>query len=129
MAGEQAYVFQLRKRDQPGTQSVINVMIIVGNLISQVAKLRLKRGLRAVDKTLAQHAKQTRLLDRTVLDDTLAGFKAQVKPVKRRVTLFELIDDTQALQVVFEAAVIAHAFVKRILPGVTERRMAQIVRQ
>ena len=51
------------------------------------------------------------------------------KPGKRRVTLFELIDDAQRLQIVLEAAVRPHACVQRVLPGMTERRVAQIVRE
>lgn len=43
--------------------------------------------------------------------------------------LLELVDDSQALQVVLEAAVLAHACIQRVLPGMAERRMAEIVRE
>ena len=46
-----------------------------------------------------------------------------------RIALLELIDHAQGLQVVLEAAVIAHAVVERILAGVAEGRVAEIVRQ
>ena len=49
--------------------------------------------------------------------------------VERRVALFKLVDDAQALQIVLETAVGAHAIVERILAGVAERRMPQVVRQ
>ena len=51
------------------------------------------------------------------------------RPGKRRVALFELVDDAQRLQVVLEAAVLAHAVVQRILAGVAERRVAEVVRK
>ena len=43
--------------------------------------------------------------------------------------LFEVIDYAQALQVMFKAAEGLHAGVERILPGVAEGRVAQIMRQ
>ena len=51
------------------------------------------------------------------------------EPGKRGVALFELVDDAQRLQIVLEAAVRAHAFVERVLAGVPERRVAEIVRE
>ena len=58
-----------------------------------------------------------------------AGFKAQIQTIKLRVTFFQRIHDAQALQVVLKAAIRCHAFVQRILPGVAERCVAQVVRQ
>ena len=51
------------------------------------------------------------------------------RPAKLGVALFELIDDAQRLQVVLEAAVLAHARVQRILAGVPKGRVPEIVRQ
>ena len=51
------------------------------------------------------------------------------RPGKRGVALFELVDDAQRLQVVLEAAVRLHAVVQRVLAGVTERRVAEVVRE
>ncbi len=64
-----------------------------------------------------------------MLEDAFARFKAEIQAVERAVVFFELVDDGEALQVVLEAAVIAHAFVQRILPGMAEWRMAEIVRE
>ena len=58
-----------------------------------------------------------------------AGFKAQIQTVKLRVALFQTVHHAQALQVVLETAVSGHAFVQRVLPGVTKRCVAQVVRQ
>ena len=51
------------------------------------------------------------------------------RPGKIGVLGLELVDDAQRLQVVLEAAVVAHAFVERVLAGMAERRVAEIVRQ
>ena len=81
------------------------------------------------EKALAQRAELPRVFARAVFENALARFEAEIQAVERAVVLFEFIDDREALQVVLEAAVIAHAFVQRILSGMAERRMAEIVRQ
>ena len=53
--------------------------------------------------------------------------KVRFRPSKRGVALLEQIDDAQDLQVVLEAAVGLHAGVQRILAGMAERRMAEVV--
>ena len=66
---------------------------------------------------------------RAVLEDALARLEAEVQPVEVGVALLQRVDHAQALQVVLEAAVLAHAVVQRVLPGMAERRVAQVVRQ
>ena len=53
----------------------------------------------------------------------------EVEAVEGAVALLELVDHAQRLQVVLEAAVLLHALVQRVLPGVPERRVAEVVRQ
>ena len=53
----------------------------------------------------------------------------RLRPAKARVALLELIDDAQRLQVVLEAAEVAHALVERVLARVAERRVAEVVRE
>ncbi len=53
----------------------------------------------------------------------------EVEAVEGAVALLELVDHAQRLQVVLEAAVRLHALVQRVLPGVPERRVAEVVRQ
>ena len=64
-----------------------------------------------------------------MLEDAFAGLEGEVQPVERGVALLELVDHAQGLQVVLEAAVLAHAFVERILAGVAEGRVAEVVRE
>src|SRR6516165_2017100 len=62
-----------------------------------------------------------------MLENALAAFEGEVQPAKRRITLLQLIHYPQRLQVVLEPAVVAHALVQRVLPGMAEGGVAQIV--
>ena len=64
-----------------------------------------------------------------MLEDPLAGLEAEVEAIEARVALLQLVDHPQALQVVLETAVGAHALVERILAGMAERRVTQVMRQ
>ena len=64
-----------------------------------------------------------------MLQDAFAHFERQVEARELGVALLELVDDAQRLQVVLEAAVVAHALVERVLARVAERRVAEIVRE
>ena len=75
-----------------------------------------------------------------MLEDALPGLEGQVQAIKCRVALFQRIDHPQALQVVLEAPVHLvgqwlirargfHRRVERILAGMAEGRVAQIVGQ
>jgi hypothetical protein len=62
-----------------------------------------------------------------VLEDALPGLVHEVEAVEVGVALFEQIDGAQGLQVVLEAAEVLHAGVERLLAGVAEGRVPQIV--
>ncbi len=131
---KQRHLLELLQRNQARAHTVVNVMCVVGNLVRQIAQLCLQAGLAACQKTVTHAERLDRLqplgIDpRAVLENAFARFKSKVQAIKLRVALFQLINHAQALQVVFEAAMTGHAFIEGILPGVTERRMAQVMRQ
>ena len=64
-----------------------------------------------------------------MLQHAFAALERQIEAREVRITFLELIDDPQRLQVVLETAVFPHAFVERILAGVTERRVSEVVRR
>ena len=64
-----------------------------------------------------------------MLQDAFAGFERQIEAIEIRITLFEHVDNAQTLQVVLESAKCRHAGIERVLPGVAERRMTQIMCQ
>ena len=102
-------------------------MVVVGDLVGQIGDLRLEAGLLALDESLAELAQLARVAQRAVLEDAFAAFEGEVEPAKLRVALLELVDHAQRLQVVLEAAVLAHALVQRVLPGVAEGGVAEVV--
>ena len=129
LGGEQRDLVELRERDQPRAQPVVHVMVVVGNLVCQVGKLRFDRGLSAVKKALADIAQALGIDARAVLEDALAGLEHQVQPIEGGIAVFEQVHRAQRLKVVFEATVILHAGVQRILPGVAERGVPEVVRE
>ena len=64
-----------------------------------------------------------------MLDDAFPRFEAEIEAIECGIALFELIDNAQALQVVFKTAVVGHAIVQRILPGMTKRGVPQVMCQ
>jgi hypothetical protein len=58
---------QILDGQQAGTHAVVNVVIVIGNGIGQVRKLRLEPGLRAIQEALADVAEQACVLHRAVL--------------------------------------------------------------
>src|SRR5208337_5309680 len=79
------------------------------------------------DEALAELAELESVLVGTVLQDALAALEAQIEAVEFRVVFLELLDDAQRLQIVLESAEVPHAFVERILAGVSERGVPEIV--
>ena len=64
-----------------------------------------------------------------MLEDALASLETQVQPVECGIAFFQFVDHAQRLQVVLESAVGFHAAVQRILAGMAEGRVAEVVRQ
>jgi len=126
---EQAHVGEAGHVDETRPQPVVDVVIVVGDLIGQVGNLRLETRLLASDEALPDLAELARLAQRAVLEDPLAAFERQIEPTEIRVAVLELVDHPQRLQIVLEAAIGAHASVQRVLPGMAERCVPQIVRK
>jgi hypothetical protein len=127
LAAEDREPAQLVDRDEPGADPVVHVVVVVGDRIGEVGELRLERGLASLEEALSQLAEAACVGGRAVLEDALAGLEGQVEPGELRVALLELVHHPQRLQVVLEAAELAHALVERVLAGVAEGRMAEVV--
>ena len=65
-----------------------------------------------------------------VLDDSLANAERKIESAMRGVTLLEVLDDAQRMQVVVEAApMTAEAAIQSALAGMSKGRMADVVNQ
>jgi flagellar motor switch protein FliG len=61
--------------------------------------------------------------------ESLEHFPREVEPGKARPFALNEADDSEALLIVLKAAVSSHAFVERILSGMSKRRVSQVVRE
>jgi hypothetical protein len=124
---EQRLLAQLVERQQPGAVAVVNVVVVVGDRIGDVGYLRLEARLPALQEALANVPELTRVALRAVLEDAFARLEHEVETREIGVLRLELIDDSQRLQVVLEASVVSHARIQRVLPGVAEGRVPEVV--
>ncbi len=104
-------------------------MIIVSNGIRDVSDLRLEARLFTLQEAHTNIAKLAGIRLRAVFEDSLACLEHQVETRKLSVLGLELIDNTQGLQIVFEATEVPHAGVQLILTGMAEWCVPKIVRQ
>ena len=125
--GEQRQRGELLEGDESRAQAVVDVVVVVGDLVGDVGELRFEPRLRAVEEAPTDVAELARVLQRAMLENPFARLERQVEPAEGRVPILELVDDAERLQVVLEAAELAHAFVERVLPRVAERRVAEIM--
>ena len=65
----------------------------------------------------------------SVFPHAFAHFECQVQTWKIRIGIFKQLDDPDALTVVIEAAVVAHAFSQHLFARMSKRRVSQIVRE
>ena len=89
--------------------------------------LRLQPRLRALEEAFTEIPEKHGVVFRTVFQDAFPCFEHQVETGEIGVFRFQLVDHAQRLQIVLEAAVVAHAGIQRVLPGVSERCVAQVV--
>ena len=135
---------KLGEREQTGAQAVVDVMGVIGDIVSDRSRLRLEARMEAEVQALhcivaedrSRNAARPVALGRrargveqrpVVLDEPRQRRLGQVEAVELGVMALELGDDAQSVAVVVEAAVLGHAGVERVLAGMPERRVAEIV--
>ena len=112
-------------------------MIVVGDVVGQGGDLRFGKGKgfgsEAVfggerrDVGVRRPARAFAGERAVVLDHSVEGLAGQVKPVEIRVTFLEPGYDAQRLGVVVETSEGLHRRAQRLLAGMAERRMAEVV--
>src|SRR5690349_25064633 len=99
---ENAHVTQLFYLYKPRANSVVDIVIVVGDGIGQVCELRFEPWLGAIQESFAHVAEQARVLRGTMLEHTFPAFEREIQAGELGVALFELVDDSQGLEVVLE---------------------------
>ena len=105
---------------QSGGKAVLEIMPVVGDLVGNVCDLCLE-GRARIGGTVGVGKLPV------VLAESLKNLEGKVESALLGIALFQQIDDAQALGIVVKAAMILHKEVERFLPGMTERRMAEVV--
>jgi len=81
LAAKNADLPQLVDRDQPRTDAVVHVVIIVCDLVGEVGELRLETRLSAREKALAEIAQLAGVCRRAVLQDSSRVSNVRLSPV------------------------------------------------
>ena len=116
------------------TKSVLQVMVIIGNIVGQGRNLRLGTGIGFQLQIVAgvvfgQRIGQRARYGAVVFGQCLQRFPCQVQPVPFGVMPFQRCDDANGLCVVVKTAIRCHAVGQRVLAGVAKRRVPQIMGQ
>ena len=107
MSSEQRHIAQIRYLQKARTEAVIDIVVVVGDFVGQVRDLGFEAWLVPLEEALAEVAEGTRIRQGAVLEDSLPALERQVQSGKFRVTVLELVHDTQRLHVVLEPAELA----------------------
>jgi hypothetical protein len=132
--------------DQPGAQTVVDVVGVISDVVGQRRGLRLGAGKTAELEIrngiiLQQRHRQAAFGVAAdgraiwfeqwpiVLDEPFQSLEGQIEAIERRVATLQLGDNAKRLRVVIESAIGTHHRVERVLAGVAEGRMPKIMRQ
>ena len=130
--------------EQTRPQAVVDVVGVVGDVVGDRRRLRLEARVGGEAERLnsivfedrRRHAARPVALGRragggeeraVVLDEPGEGRLGEIEAVEFGVAALERGDDAQRMAVVVEAAVIGHAGVERVLAGMAERGVAEVV--
>ena len=122
MAAHQGGLFEIGNADQPRGEAVLHVVRAVGDLVADVRDLRLERGEAEAAQILGNEARPA-----GVGEDAVPGLAGQVQAGKVGIGAFQRVHDPEGLDVVLEAAVVAHQPVQHVLARVAEGGVPEIV--
>lgn len=126
--------FEVGNVIKSGTESVVNVMIEISNIVCQRSDLGLERGIMfevEIKSAVEFLEKRIELSGNfsMVFDGAFQCFPGEVEAGKIRVMAFVFGDDAQRLDIMVESAVGFHNLAQAAFAGMAERRMPQIMRQ
>ncbi len=98
-------------------------MAVIGDLVGHVGDLRFERGVFGIKTFEATGA----VIGGLMFGKALANFPGEVETGKVWIFLLQLLDNPEAVQVVFKAAMTFHGTSENRLTFVAERGMAEIV--
>jgi hypothetical protein len=115
--------------EQPRLHAIVEIRREIRNLVGEIDQLCLERRP-LVQEIFGEFRMVFDVVITRMFDDAFTYAKRQVEPAMCGVTLLEVLDDAQRVEVVVEATPVAgKAAVQRALPGVPKGRMTYIVNQ
>src|SRR5208282_4949461 len=115
--------------EQMGFVAVIEVGSAVGNFVGDIDELSFERRTK-VEQIFGEFWQPVSRVIVRMLDDAFTNLEGQIESAESGVAQFEVLDDTQRVQVVVEErAVLAHGDVQRLFASVSEWRMADVMHQ
>src|ERR1700733_2241784 len=115
--------------EQPGFDAIVQVRGEIGDLVGKIDQLRFERRAQ-VEKIFGELRMRVRAVVARVFDDALANAKREIESAMRGIPLLEVLDDSQGMKIVVEAAAVtAQAAVESALSRVAKGWMADIVNQ
>jgi len=118
---------QFFQTNESRADTVVDVVIVIGDLVREVGNLRFQGRLAADQEPLAERPQCLGRWSGTVLEDALTRLEAEIEAVKGCVTVLEHVYDTKALEVVFKPTMPLHAGVESVLPGVAKGGVTEVV--
>src|SRR5258707_1334682 len=92
MTSKKCDLTKLAYGDKPGTQTIIDIVVVVGNLVGKICELRLQRRLLTVQKTFSYFPQFFGIFVGTMLQDSFTSFKAKIQAIKTSITMFQKIN-------------------------------------
>jgi hypothetical protein len=130
---DQRQRFEVVEIEQPGAQSVVDIVVVVGDIVGQRGDLGLGTGERVEFEVVARvvfPGPGRRVGDRAVvLHHAFEGFPGQIEPVELGIAMLEMRQNPQGLVVVVEAAEALHGGVERVFARMSEGGVAEVVGQ
>ncbi len=112
-----------------GLEGIVEVGRIVGDFIHPIDELRFERRAE-VEQIVRQFGIFGQRIIAGMFDDAFADFEGEIEAIEADVTMLEMLDDAESVEVVVKtAAVGAHEFVELALAGMAEGRMTDVVDQ
>jgi hypothetical protein len=115
--------------EQPRFHTIVEIRREIRNLVGEIDQLRLQRRP-LIQEIFGEFRMLLYAVVARVLDDAFTNTERQIEPAVRGVTLLEVLDDTQCMEVVVEAPpMTAKTAVQCPLTGMPKGGMADVVDQ
>ena len=116
---------QMTFRKQTGIKSVVEIVAVVGDFISEIGNLRFERGVFG-DETFPLAGM---VVSGLMFREAFQNFPRKIQAGKAGILFLQFLDDAETVEIVLKSAVAFHQAGKHHFALVTKRRMPEVVRE